>query len=326
MKAFVTGANGFIGRHVVKKLVQRGYEVWSLVRDEKRAAEIRCPGVHLVVGDILKPETFTPAMQAARVVYHLAAWYKIGARNQEPAESINVEGTRNVLEAAASLHIPRIVYTSTIGIYGDTHGVFHGEEYTRPVEQPFLTEYDRTKWRAHYEVAVPLIVKGVPISIAIPGVAYGPGDPSLIGDLMRAFQEGWLFMFPAPETMHCFAHVEDIAEGIILTAEKGKPGESYILAGRPMAFWQAAQLWAVHAKRRPPRFFIASRTLNSLQGLARVVGRILPLPNLLSADGARLAGATYIAHAEKAIQELGWISRPVELGFKETFDWLSQNR
>jgi dihydroflavonol-4-reductase len=326
MKVFITGANGFIGKHVVKKLVSRGHEVWGLVRDEERAAEIRCPGVRLVTGDILRPETFIPAMRDAGVVYHLAAWYKVGTSQQEQAEPTNVGGTRNILEAAFELHIPRIIYTSSIGIYGDTQGAFHTEELLKPEQQFFLTEYDRTKWLAHYKVALPLITKGAPITIVIPGVAYGPGDPSLIGDLMRAFQKGWLVFFPAPETMHCFTHVEDVAEGIILAAEKGRLGESYILAGRPLAFWQAAKLWAIYAKRPAPRVFIPSRFLNSLEGLARIMRNIVPLPNLLSPDGARLAGATYLAYAEKARKELGWNSRSVEVGFKETFDWIRKNR
>ena len=184
MKAFITGGTGFIGRRLVERLVQRGDQVQALVRSQKGAADLQAMGAQPVYGDVTDRETMREGMKGCDVVFHLAGWYKLGGRNIGEGEAINVEGTRNTLELAYELGISKIIYTSTVAVFGDTHGSLPDESYQGP-EGPFLTEYDRTKWIAHYKVAHPLIEKGAPVIILMPGVVYGPGDPSLVGDLMR---------------------------------------------------------------------------------------------------------------------------------------------
>ncbi len=325
MKAFVTGGSGFIGHHVVRKLIDRGFQVNALARTPDQASTLQDLGAAPFIGDILDEASLIAAMQGADVVFHVAGWYKIGARHQHMAYPVNVTGTRNVLQSACDLGIPRIIYTSSVGIYGDTHGQMHDESYQRPAALPFLTEYDRTKWLAYHEVARPLIARGVPISVVIPGVVFGPGDPSLIGDLMRLCVRDRLFILPGPETTHCYAHVEDVAEGIILAFEKGHIGESYILAGPALELWQAVAFWAALLGKPAPRFAIPSRWLNRLARLAAIASRLLPMPPLLSPDGARLVGAAYIASAEKARRELGWQTRPLEIGFHDSLTWFLQH-
>jgi len=140
----VTGGTGFIGRRVVQKLIERGYQVQALVRSRSGAAELDAMGAQPVWGDIIASESMHDAIRGSAVVLHLAAWYKIGAKDTRKAEMINVQGTQNVLELAFNLGVPRILYTSTIAVYGDTHGVMPDESYVPPTG-PFLTEYDRTK-------------------------------------------------------------------------------------------------------------------------------------------------------------------------------------
>ena len=325
MKAYVTGGSGFIGQHVVRKLIARRVQVNALVRTPSQASALQALGAVPYIGDILDEASMVAAMQGVDVVFHIAGWYKIGAKDQRDAYPVNVTGTRIVFQLACDLGIPRIIYTSSIGIYGDTHGQIHDESYQRPAGLPFLTEYDHTKWLAYHEIVKPFIARGVPISAVIPGVVFGPGDPSLIGDLMRLIVRGRLFILPGPETMHCYAHVEDVAEGIILAYEKGGIGESYILAGPALELWHAVSLWAALLGKPAPHFSIPSRWLNPLAGLASLVGRLLPMPPLLSADGARLVGASYIASAEKARRELGWQTRPVEIGFHDSLTWFLQH-
>ena len=237
MKAFVTGGSGFIGQHVVQKLVARGDEVHALARSEESAALLRQLGATVFKGDITDAASLRPGMAGCDVVFHMAAWYKLGAPDWMNAEAINVGGTRRVLRLAHELGIPKIVYTSTVAVYGDTQGQLVDESYYK--EGPFLTEYDRTKWLAHYKVALPLIEKGAPIVIVMPGGVYGPGDTSFIAQLMRMFYRG-LAVLPGSDLTVTYAHVEDIAEGHLLAAEKGKVGESYILTGPaiPLAMFQ----------------------------------------------------------------------------------------
>ena len=122
MKAFVTGGSGFIGQHVVRKLIDRGYEVNALARSEQSAAILNALGATVFAGDITDTASMRPAMKGCDLVFHMAAWYYIGAKDWMQAEAINVGGTRRVLRLAHELGIPKIVYTSTVAVFGDTQG------------------------------------------------------------------------------------------------------------------------------------------------------------------------------------------------------------
>jgi dihydroflavonol-4-reductase len=323
MTAFVTGGNGYIGEQVVRKLIARGYEVKALARSDESAALMEALGAKPVRGDITAIESMRSGMQGCDVVFHIAGWYKLGAKNQQEAEIINVTGTRNVLGLAYELSVPKIVYTSTVTVNGDTQGYLADETYTPP-EGSFLTEYDRTKWMAHYRVAVPLIAEGAPIIILMPGVVYGPGDKSLIGDMMRFFYMGLFPILPGPELTLTFAHVEDVAEGHILAAEKGQAGETYIIAGHVATLSEVAQIWAQVSGRRAPLLEVPARYIKPLTPLARFLGTILPMPPILSPDAIAILEATYIARSDKARAQLAWQTRPLYTGMQDTFNWISQ--
>jgi nucleoside-diphosphate-sugar epimerase len=147
MRYFVTGATGFIGGRVARRLVEAGHQVVALVRTPAKANELRDGGVELVAGDITDRESMRHPMTGVDGVFHIAAWYKVGARDKHAAQRINVEGTRNVLELMRDLKIPKGVYTSTLAVFGDTHGQIVDENYR--YDGPHLSEYDRTKWAAH---------------------------------------------------------------------------------------------------------------------------------------------------------------------------------
>jgi nucleoside-diphosphate-sugar epimerase len=253
------------------------------------------------------------------VVFHVAGWYEIGSKDWKRGEAINVDGTRNVLGLAQELNIPKIIYTSTIAVNGDTHGELVDETFVAP-PGPFLTEYDRTKWIAHYEVALPLIEHGAPIIIVMPGVVYGPGDHSLVGDMMVAYYRGLFPVLPGPEFTLTFAHVDDIAEGHILAAEKGIIGESYILAGPAVPMGEMVKLWSAVSGRRSPLFYIPARFIKPLAPLVEGLNMFRPLPPILSRDTLAMLEASYAARSDKARVKLGWQTRPLEEGMRESFD------
>ena len=322
MKAFVTGGTGFIGSRVVRKLIERGYEVHALARSDRTAAALEAAGARAVRGDITDPASMRDGLRGSDAVFHMAAWYKIGSRDWRQAEAINVGGTRNVLGLAHELGVPRIVYTSTVGVFGDTKGQMVNESYV--CHEPFITEYERTKWAAHYEVVLPLIEEGAPIIIVLPGGVYGPGDASIIGHVMQRFCQGRLPFLPAPETTFTYAHVEDIAEGHILAAEKGRIGESYILAGPAVPLDELVDLWAEITGRRAPAVRIPGRLLRPFAPLMGAIGSVIPLPMMFSEEATRSAGATYMARADKARAELGWQTRPLREGMRETLSLISK--
>lgn len=322
MKAFVTGGSGFIGKHVVRKLVERGYEVYALARSEETAATLRNLGAITVPGDILDTAAMRPGMAGSDVVFHVAGWYKTGARDWMQAEPINVGGTRKVLRLAVELGIPKIVYVSTVAVLGDTHGRLVDE--THFDAGPFVTEYDRTKWLAHYKVAVPMMQKGAPIVIVMPGVAYGPGDPSTIGEMMGNFYKGQMPLLAGPETTFTFAHVEDMAEGVVLAAEKGQIGESYILAGPAVPLGEMFDFWAHITGKPVPPLRVPARFVRPLAPIMGALASVLPLEGLYSEESFRTLGVTYMGRADKARAQLGWWPRPLHGGMLETFAWIER--
>lgn len=315
MKVFVTGGTGFIGKRVVAKLVERGDEVYALTRSVRSAEAVESLGAHAVRGELKNLAVLHEAMRGCDLVFHIAAWYALGIKDLERMSQINVEGTRNVLETAHQLGVPKIVYVSTVAVFGDTHGELVDEQFFQA--GPFLTHYDRTKWQAHYEVAVPLIEKGAPIIIVLPGAVYGPGDQSLIGEMMRQFYFRSLPFAPGKETALTFAHVDDVAQGLLLAASKGRPGESYILAGPNLTLGELFDLWAQILGRRPRKHLSVARLRAFLPLLSKLEGRV-PLPPLFSRESLSIVGATYLARSDKAKAELGWQPRPVREGMQET--------
>jgi dihydroflavonol-4-reductase len=323
MKAFVTGGTGFLGQRLIPKLLAHNYKVTALVRSQKDAEAMEAMGVQPTLGDITRRESMRAGMRASDVVFHIAGWYKIGARDKQLGEKINVDGTRNVLELAIELGIPRIIYTSSVAVFGDTHAQLVNENYCMPDPQ-FLTEYDRTKWLADYTVAQPLAEKGAPIITVLPGITYGPGDPSLVGNLMRRFYLGQLPVFPAPELKISIAHVEDVAEGHILAAEKGKPGERYILAGPALRMADLVKIWADVTGRPAPILNILPQYLKPFGPLVKALENWIPLPDLVNSETIAMLDTSYIASSDKARHELEWQTRPVREGMRETFDSLAR--
>lgn len=303
MKAFVTGGTGFIGQHLIRKLIERGYDVYALARSERSAASLSALGAKIVPGDITDVASMREAMTGSDVVFHLAAWYKLGAKDWHEAEAINVGGTRKVLRLAWELGVPKIVYTSTVAVFGDTQGELVDETYFKG--GPFLSEYDRTKWLAHYKVAVPLIEQGAPLIIVMPGGVYGPGDNSAIAQMMRLFYRG-LPLVPGTDTTLTYAHVEDVAEGHILAAEKGKIGESYLLAGPAVPLGEMMEFWAHLTERNGPKMGVPGAWLRPFAPVMNAASSVLPLPPTFSGEATATLGATYMARSDKARRELGW--------------------
>lgn len=316
-KYFVTGGTGFIGGEIVKQLIGRGHKVVALVRSPQKAGMLKALGVEMHAGDITDRESLRTPMQGVDGVFHVAGWYKVGVHDPL-ADQINVDGTRNVLKTMRTLEIPRGVYTSTVAVFSDTKGAVPDESYR--YHGPHLSEYDRTKWIAHYRVAVPRIEEGLPLMIAMSGLVYGPGDTSGMHTALADLLRGRLPMTPA-RTAFCWAHVEDTARGHILVMEKGTPGETYILTGPRHTFEYAFDVAARFGMVRAPLLHPGPRTMRAMAALASVARRFTTLPPALQPESLRvLAGTTYFGSNEKATRELGFAVRPVEEGLAQTLE------
>jgi nucleoside-diphosphate-sugar epimerase len=320
MKYFVTGATGFIGGRVARQLLAAGHEVITLARTPSKAQDLVALGVKVHAGDITDKESLRTPMRGVGGVFHIAAWYKVGARDKSQAETINVGGTRNVLKMMKELGIPKGVYTSTLTVFSDTRGQMVDESY-KYTGTSFLSEYDRTKWKAHYEVALPMMQAGLPLVIVQPGLVYGPGDTSVVHGALVNYLRGKLPMTPSG-TKYCWAHVDDIAHGHILAMEQGKVGDSYIIAGPKYSLVEAFILAEQISGVRAPRLHPAPRMMKATAAMIALIGVVFPLPELYSAEGIRSsAGVSYLGTNEKARRELGYTPRTLEQGLPETLEY-----
>jgi nucleoside-diphosphate-sugar epimerase len=312
MKYFVTGATGFVGGVLAKKLRAAGHEVNASVRNPDKAKDLQDLGIKLFKGDVTDKESMREGMTAADGVFHVAGWYKIGTRDQSEGERVNIQGTRNVLELMQELKIPRGVYTSTCAINSDTHGKVVDENYR--FHGPHLSEYDRTKAVAH-EIAKEFIANGLPLVIVMPGLIYGPGDTSTLRDNIIDFLKGNLPMLP-DKAGNCWAHVDDIAQGHILAMERGKVGESYIIAGERYTIADAFKLAGEITGKKAP--MVANpKIFSTMAALVKPFDKMLPAT--YTSEGLRvIAGVTYMGDNNKAKRELGYNPRPFGEGWGET--------
>lgn len=309
---FVTGGTGFIGGELIRQLRAQGDGVRALVRDPSKASALQTLGVELVAGDVREPGPLRAAMAGCDGVYHLAAWYKLGGRSREDAENINVLGTENVIDAAVREGVGKIVYTSSLAVFSDTKGRLPAEDHVYTGEH--LSLYDATKWRAHYEVAVPAIQRGAPVVIVQPGAVYGPGDQSPLARVFADWMLGRLPMVPAGSAV-CWGHVEDTARAHRLAMEHGRLGEATIIAGPAHTFAEVLALASTLVGVPAPRFEAPPWLLRALAAILELPSRHLDLPDTMHPEALRVsAGVTYLGLAAKASREWDWRGRSIEEG------------
>lgn len=315
MRYCVTGATGFVGGEVTRQLIAAGHEVVAVVRSPEKAQALADLGVTVHQGDVTEKESLRAPMTGADGLFHIAGWYKIGLRDKSPGMAVNVNGTRNTLEMMRELDIPKGVYTSTIGINSNTHGKIVDETYR--YSGPFQSEYERTKWMAHYTVAEPMIAEGLPLIIVMPGLIYGPGDTSSVRQMWIDYLHGKLAALPRGTTFS-WAHVEDVARGHILAMEKGTVGQTYIVAG-PSHTLADAMVVAEKTTGVPAPRLISPGILRTLAPVVGIFEKVFPVPTNFRAESLRtIAGTTIAASAAKAHRELGYAPRTLEEGLRDT--------
>lgn len=285
----------------------------ALVRDPARATDLLDRSAELVVGDLDDAAALDRLLAGADGFFHVAGWYKHGRREHETLRRVNVTGTRNALESATRAGV-RTVYTSTTAINSDTAGVVRDETYVH--RGPWVAEYDRTKAEAHH-VAEEYAARGLPLVIVMPSVIYGPGDTgSTLGQLTRQLIRGRPVLGPR-DGASSWVHVEDAARGHVLAMEKGRVGESYMLAGERASYAEVLALVAREAGGRRP-VLLPNRVVRAAAALTDLAERVLPVPQTLTADAARAGMATYFGDSTKAETELSWTSRPLRAGMVTT--------
>jgi nucleoside-diphosphate-sugar epimerase len=311
MRALVTGATGFIGRALTRRLLARGWDVTAFVRDPAKAPE----GTAIAEGDIALRATVEQAVKGHDAVFHLAAWYALGVRDRARMERFNVDGARTVLTAARDAGASTIVHCSTVAALGREAPDGIGDEST-PHPGAFGSIYEETKHRAHQE-ALELARDGAPIVVVMPGAVYGTGDHSMVGVLLKVYARKLLVACPFQDTGLSWVHVDDVGEGMARAAEHGTRGESYVLGGDNETIRGMFIRVAAYTGIRPPANLpdgLVKVALPLGPGIARLLGQE---PRLLH-EGLKSLHGSWMFSSLKAERELGYTHRPVEEGIPET--------
>jgi dihydroflavonol-4-reductase len=321
MKAFVTGGTGFIGGEVVRLLRERGGEVACLVRNPEKGRKLAELGCELVSGDLSDAEAIRRGMEGCDAVIHAAAMYEVGIpASQRPAMwEANVAGTERVLSAALAAEVPKVVYVSTVGVFGDTHRKVVDESYEHPGKE-FTSYYEETKLEAHKIAKRMIDEQGLPCVIVQPGGVYGPGDTSSIAALLEQFFAGRMPLVPFPELGICLSYVEDVATGVLLALDKGEVGEAYVLSGPVTTVRDAIEVAAGVSGRKAPQRAMPVVLMKALIPVGPLVGKLMGQPPNLRELISSADGVTFWASHEKASRELGYAPRGMEEGLRQTLE------
>jgi dihydroflavonol-4-reductase len=320
MRVLVTGGAGFIGHAVVRRLVARGDRVVAIVRDPDGAAHLTDLGVELRTGDLSRTAAIVDAMRGSEAAIHLAGDYRVGipARDRPAMHEANVAVTHRVLDAASVAGLERLVVISTVNVFGDTHGRIVDERYRRDLAEGFLSYYDETKFLAH-RAAEERIAAGDPIVIVMPGVTYGPGDHSAVGDqLHRAFR-GELRYVAIADTGISAVHVDDLAGGIVGALDRGRIGEAYVLGGENTRLADALATAARVGGHALPRLTLPTGLIRLSTRVPAALARAAGLPEDLGEVVRVSAGVTYWASSAKAATELGYVPRDLASGVRAAY-------
>jgi dihydroflavonol-4-reductase len=316
----VTGATGFLGWHVARLLIERGHKVRALRRPSSVLRELDAEPVE---GDLRDPASLERAVAGCDRVFHVAADYRLWSRHSEELYQSNVEGTRNLLNAAQRAGIERVVYTSTVGCIGIPKGR-PGDETEPADERSMAGHYKRSKWLAE-QVAIQKAREGLPIVIVNPTAPVGDHDwkPTPTGKIVLDFLRGRIPAFI--DTGLNLVDARDVAEGHLLAAERGRSGERYILGAENLTLQQIlARLASLTGKKAPTvriPYAVALTTAVISTALSNVTGK-QPLAPL---EGVRMARKKmFVSHA-KATRDLGFQPRPINDALLRAITWFREN-
>ncbi len=317
----VTGASGFVGWHVARQLLKRGHRVRALVRPSSRLREL---DAEVATGDLRDPRSLERAVAGCGVLFHVAADYRLWARDPQELYRSNLDGTRNILEAARNAGIERVVYTSTVGCIGIPKGS-QGDEQTPVSIRDMTGAYKRSKFLAE-QVALEFARGGLPVVIVNPTAPVGDHDfkPTPTGKIILDFLRGGMPAYI--DTGVNLVDVADVAEGHLLALEHGRPGERYILGRENLTLAEIlGKLEAVSGVRAPRRripYAVAFVAGVVTTAWARLAGGEPAVP----LDAVRLARKKMFVSTEKAIRELGFAPRPVETALARAVEWFRAER
>ena len=317
MRIFITGATGFIGKELVRRLRETGHELRCLVRPTSNTAGLEGPRVALVRGDVTDRQSLVEGMRGCEWVVNLANLYEFWHRDRRTYDAVNVEGTRNVLEAAREVGAAKVLHVSTVAAYGDAPWPI---DERSPWGPHAPGDYARTK-RIGEDIARALRAEHrLPLVIVAPGGVLGPDDPKATGRLVRALALGEMPALVFPGSPFPFVHVRDVAEAIVRALEKaGNEGEKYILAADNPTFGEIARTVSEISGTKAPRWTMPGPAAVAAGYLATAAARLTGRPPAmdLAIEQVRMMKRGMRVDGSKAARDLGIAYTPIRTALEE---------
>lgn len=316
----VTGGTGFVGSHVVRALLARGRSVRCLARPESRRDNLEGLDVEIVSGDLTDPASLSRALSGVHTLYHAAADYRLWARDPRELYRANAGGTENILAAAAAAGVSKVVYTSSVAALGLTADGSPGDESTPVARERIIGHYKKSKYDAE-RVARMWAAKGLPVVIVNPSTPIGERDikPTPTGQLVVDFLNRRLPAYV--DTGLNLVDVRDVAAGHLAAAERGRPGERYILGNRNMTLKEILDVLAAVTGLPAPGLRLPHWIPLSAAAVATGVARVTGRAPRVSLESVRMSTHRMFFDAGKAVRELGLPQTPVEEPLARAVAW-----
>jgi dihydroflavonol-4-reductase len=317
----VTGATGFVGWHIARKLLDRGEEVRLLVRDPARVREL--DGAEVVVGDLREPESLAKAAEGCRYAYHAAADYRLWSKKPGDLYESNVEGTRNFLSASKSAGIERVVYTSTVGCIGIPEAGY-GDETTAVSLDDMSGAYKRSKFMAE-QVALEFAKDGYPVVIVNPTAPMGDHDfkPTPTGKILVDVVKGAMPGFV--DTGLNVVDVRDVADGHLLAMDRGVVGERYILGAENLTLEEIVKMAAQLAERPAPKMRVPYAVAYAAGAVSTAWAEVTGKEPMAPLDAVRMAKKKMWVRHGKAELALGYSPGPAPGAINRAIEWFRKN-
>ncbi len=325
MTFLVTGTTGFVGSAVARNLINAGERVRALVRPESDRRNLEGLPVEVAEGDLRDRPSLERALKGCEGLFHVAADYRLWARRPDDIYETNVEGTKNLMSAAAEEGTRRILYTSSVAAIGpDPNGKIADEE-TPSTLADMHGHYKRSKFLAETEVRRLVREAGLPAVIVNPSAPLGPRDikPTPTGRMVVEAASGRIPAYL--DTGLNIVHVDDVAEGHLLAFSKGRTGERYILGGDNLTLLEVLAGVAAEAGRRPPRIKVPHGLVIPFAYVSELWAQLTGHEPFATVDSVRMAKKKMYYSSAKAERELGYRSRPAGEAIRDAVEWFRAN-
>lgn len=325
MTTLVTGASGFVGAAVVRRLIAAGHEVRVMTRPTSDPRNYRDLGVETVHGDLDDAASLATAVRGCDALFHVAADYRLWIPKPETIYRTNVDGTEALMRAAAEAGVARIVYTSSVAVLGNHKDGTPADEDTPVAEAAMIGHYKRSKYLAEERVRALVENEGLPAIIVNPAAPIGPRDvkPTPTGKMVVDAAAGKMPAYV--DTGLCVVHVEDVAEGHFLAFEKGRIGRRYILGGENLSLQAILAKIAAIAGRKPPTIKLPVGALMPVARIMELIARVTGNEPLMTADSLKMARKRMYFSSARAEAELGYTPRPADAALADAIAWFREN-